>query len=180
MHQEHQKKVFITARTIVSPQETVAVRLLKLGEKTKFIYTGTVIGQLSEVKVVELSEEDMAEQSKKLRPDLVDMLKKTANHLTRKQKREAHTLLYEYTNLFAKSNSDLGCIDIVRHKIDTGTNRPVKIPPRRVPTHLTKEIDKHLDDMLERGVIEPSNSPWSAPVVLLKKKDGSYRFCIDY
>lgn len=180
MHQEHQKKVFITARTIVSPQETVAVRLLKLGEETKFIYTGTVIGQLSEVKVVELSEEDMAEQSKKLRPDLVDMLKKTANHLTRKQKREAHTLLYEYTNLFAKSNSDLGCIDIVRHKIDTETNRPVKIPPRRVPTHLTKEIDKHLDDMLERGVIEPSNSPWSAPVVLLKKKDGSYRFCIDY
>lgn len=88
--------------------------------------------------------------------------------------------MYEYTNLFAKSDSDLRRTDIVRHKIDTGTNPPVQIPPRRVPTHLTKEIDKHLDDMLERGVIEQSNSPWSAPVVLVKKKDGSYRFCIDY
>lgn len=108
------------------------------------------------------------------------MLKKTANHLTRKQKRDAHTLLYEYTNLFAKSDSDLGRTDIIRHKIDTGTTRPVKIPTRRVHTHLTKEIDKHLEDMLERGVIEPSNSPWPAPVVLVKKKDGKYRFCIDY
>lgn len=52
----------------------------------------------------------------------------TANHLTRKQKRDAHTLLYEYTNLFAKSDSDLGRTDIIRHKIDTGTTRPVKIP----------------------------------------------------
>lgn len=171
---------FVTARTIVSPQETFAVRLLNVGEETKIIYQGTVIGQLSEVKVVASSEEDMTEQSRKLRPDLVEMLKKTANHLKRKQKIEAHTLLYEYTNLFAKSDSDLRRTDIVRHKIDTGTNPPVQIPPRRVPTHLTKEIDKHLDDMLERGVIEQSNSPWSAPVVLIKKKDGSYRFCIDY
>lgn len=134
---------------------------------------GTVIGQLSEVKVVESSEEDMTDQSKKLRPDLVEMLKKTANYLKRKPKREAHTLLYDYTNLFTKSDSDLGRTGIVRHKIDTGTNRPVKIPPRRVLTHLTKDIDKHFDDMLERRAIEPSNSPWSAPVVLDKKKDGS-------
>lgn len=154
--------------------------ILNVGEEIKIIYPGTVIGQLSKVKVVESSEEDMTEQNKKLRPDLMEMLKKMANHLTRKQKREAHTLLYEYTNLFAKSDSDLGSTDIVRHKIDTGTNRPVKIPPSRVPTHLTKEIYKHLDDMLERGVIEPSNSPWPAPVVLVKKKDSSFRFCIDY
>lgn len=70
-------KGFITARTIVSPQETVTVRLLHVGEEDKIIYPGTLIGQLSEVKVVESSEEDMKGPSKKLRPDLVEMLKKT-------------------------------------------------------------------------------------------------------
>lgn len=51
-----------------------------------------------------------------------------------------------------------------------------------MPSHLTKEIDKHFDGMLERGVIDPYTCirPWSAPVVLVTKKDGSYRFCIDY
>lgn len=96
------KEGFVTARTIVSPQETVTVRLLNVGEETKIIYPGTVIGQLSEVKLVESFEKDMSGQSKKPRPDLLELLKKTDSHLTRKQKREAHSLLCEYTILFAK------------------------------------------------------------------------------
>lgn len=91
------KEGFVTARTIVFPQETVTVRLLNVGEETKIIY-----GQLSEVKLVESSEKDMSGQSKKPRPDLLELLKKTDSHLTRKQTREAHSLLCEYTILFAK------------------------------------------------------------------------------
>lgn len=49
-----------------------------------------------------------------------------------------------------------------------------------MPANLTKEIDKHFDDLLERRIIALSNRPWSASVVLIKKKDGSYLFCIDY
>lgn len=84
--------------------------------------------------MVESFEEDMTEQSKMLRPDLVKMLKKTANHLTRKQKREAHTLLYEYTYLFAKSDSDLGRTDIadtrlIRGQIDLLGYHPEEYPP---------------------------------------------------
>lgn len=144
-------------------QETVTVRLLNVGKETKIIYSGTVLRQLSEVKVVELSEVDMTGQNKKVRPDLVEMLKTASLAIWHESKR--YTLLDVYTNLSAKSDSDLGRTDIVTHKINTGTNRPVKIPSKRVIAHLTKKIDKHLDDVLERGVIEQFNKPWSAPVV---------------
>lgn len=82
------KEGFVTARTIVSPLETVTVRLLNVGEETNIIYPGTVIGQLSEVKLVESSEKDMSGQRKKQRPDLLELQKKTDSHLTREQKRE--------------------------------------------------------------------------------------------
>lgn len=66
------------------------------------------------------------------------------------------------------------------HKIDTGDARPIKLPPRRVSLHLQGEVQNQVGDMLEQGIIQPSRSPWAAPVVLVKKKDGNLRFCVDY
>ena len=53
-------------------------------------------------------------------------------------------------------------------------------PVRRVPPHRREEVRTLMEEMLERGVVEASTSPWASPVVLVKKKDGSTRFCIDY
>jgi hypothetical protein len=50
----------------------------------------------------------------------------------------------------------------------------------RIPAHLTNKVEKKIDDMLEKGVIQPSSSPWSSPIVLVRKKDGTHRFCVDY
>ena len=74
----------------------------------------------------------------------------------------------------------MGCTKLVPHRIDTGDTRPIKQALRRVPVHLQAEFDKHLQDMLERGVVNPSSSPWPAPVVLVRKKDRSIRYCADY
>ena len=74
----------------------------------------------------------------------------------------------------------LGRTNLIKHKINTGDHRPIRQHPRRVPLHLQEEAKGQVKKMLQEGVIEPSSSPWSAPVVLVRKKDGTYRYCIDY
>jgi hypothetical protein len=72
----------------------------------------------------------------------------------------------------------------VRHKIDTGDAQPIKGNPYRTPHALKLVVEEHIKDILQKKVIEPSISPWSSSIVLMKKRttDGSvkYRFCIDY
>ena len=60
-----------------------------------------------------------------------------------------------------------------------GTAPISKAPYRLAPAEL-KELKIQLEDLLEKGLIRPSHSPWGAPVLFVKKKDGSLRMCIDY
>ena len=62
----------------------------------------------------------------------------------------------------------------------TGDARSVRQYPRRIPYSARKEVARQLNKMQERSVIQPFKSPWSNPVVLVRKKDGSQRFCINY
>ena len=74
----------------------------------------------------------------------------------------------------------MGRTGITRHKINTQDAHPIKQPLRRAPVHLKDEIDKQIDEMLVRDVIQPSKSPWASSIVMVSKKDGSKCFCIDY
>jgi hypothetical protein len=89
-------------------------------------------------------------------------------------------LLEKHHALFATSSRDLGHTTLVEHDIDTGDCLPIRQPPRRPPIAQQPIIEQHLKEMLEAGVIEPAQSPWAAPVVLVQKKDGGVRFCVDY
>ena len=91
-----------------------------------------------------------------------------------------HDLLNKHADTFAKSSADLGFCSILQHDIDTGDHYPIKQPPRRPPLAARDEEDKILQEMLQTGVIEPSMSPWASPVCLVRKKDGNFRFCVDY
>ncbi|UYV74416.1 hypothetical protein LAZ67_11003491, partial [Cordylochernes scorpioides] len=68
----------------------------------------------------------------------------------------------------------------VKHKIDTSDSRPIKQRPYRVSPVERRAIQSEVDKMIKMGIVQPSESPWSSPVVLVKKKDGSWRFCVDY
>lgn len=73
----------------------------------------------------------------------------------------------------------LGCTTLVKHKIDTGTAEPIKQRYYPVSPAKQKLINEELDSMLAQGIVEPSKSAWSSPIVLLEKPDGSKRFVVD-
>lgn len=85
-----------------------------------------------------------------------------------------------YSDIFSKGCTDLGKTGLLEHEINTGDHPPIKQSPRRLPPFQRQAVDQHLDDMLEHDRITKTQSPWSSPIVLAKKNDGSYRLCIDY
>ncbi len=69
---------------------------------------------------------------------------------------------------------------MVKHTIETGAHPPIKMPLRRAPYRQQELVEEEVKKMLATGVVEPSESPWSSPIVLVRKKDGTLRFCVDY
>ncbi|BHF65296.1 hypothetical protein SprV_0200830600 [Sparganum proliferum] len=89
-------------------------------------------------------------------------------------------LIFQNSAAFAWDGEPLGRTNVLQHTIDTGSARPIRQPPRRVPVHFQKQLEQTIKDMLDKHVIRPSSSPWASPIVLVKKKDGSVRLCVDY
>ena len=89
-------------------------------------------------------------------------------------------LIEEYSDIFVLDATELGCTNLFTHSIDTGNSPPIRQPARCVPFALHSKMEQLVEDILDQGVIQHSSSPWASPVVLVKKKDGSHRFCVDY
>ena len=124
------------------------------------------------------SEQFLEENSRVLK--LLNALTISESNLTVDQLASLRDLVVEYSDVFALDMSELGLTDLVSHTINTGDNSPIRQPVRRTPFALRKKMDELVQNMMEQGVIQHSNSPWASPVVLVEKKDGSYRFCVDY
>ena len=100
--------------------------------------------------------------------------------LPKEQQFELAKTLVNYQDIFVGPDGKLGRTDIIKHDIHTTSEQPIKHAPRRMSPQQNEVISRETQKMLSAGVIQPSDSPWASPVVLVRKKDGSVRFCIDY
>ena len=100
-------------------------------------------------------------------------------NLSHSQKEHLQELLNRYSDVFASPGGPLGQTNMVKHPIKT-TGTPIRQPMRRLPVSLKDTVDSQIQEMLKNSVIQPSCSPWASPVVMVKKKDGTWRFCVDY
>ena len=114
-------------------------------------------------------------------PDhLTKMFDEGSKHLNFQQKGQLAEILSRFRDTFVRSSNELGLSKVGEHKIDTGSHEPVKERPRRIPLHRRKLVEEKIKEMLEVGVIQHSESPWSACPVLVTKPDGSVRWCVDW
>ena len=89
-------------------------------------------------------------------------------------------MLMEHHNIFSLELNEIGCTDTAEHVIELLDTEPFKERFRCIAPPLVEEVWEHIQEMLEGGTIHLSQSPWCNAVVLVHKKDGGLRFCIDF
>jgi len=175
----------MVARALVKFGDELPIRYANMTEDPVTLYPGTTIATISQVK--DVAGEVSGENNKPLPAPrigvpahLEDLFERTTHDMTIVQKKQVASLLNKYQGVFSTSDNDIGRTGIIKHQIPTGDATPIRQPMRRVPYHQQKEVDRQIQTMLENDVIQESTSPWSSGIVLVEKKDGTRRFCIDY
>ena len=111
---------------------------------------------------------------------MADLLQGATPELTGDLRKKTIELLCEFTDRFSTGETDLGRVDLCPHRIDIGDARPVSQALCRQPYAYREAIEKGVQDLLSADVITPSNSPWASNIVMVRKKDGTMRFCVDF
>ena len=97
--------------------------------------------------------------------------------LTSGEREELFALLHEFEDIFSPRP---GRTDLVTHHIHTGDAKPIRQRPYPIPHAYREGVAKELAEMEELGIISPSTSEWSSPIIIVSKPDGSLRLCVDY
>ena len=110
-----------------------------------------------------------------------DKLKLEDTDLTAEQFKVLQDLVNEFHDIAGEGITQLGRTSIVQHVVEVlpGVS-PIRSKAYNIPVGLRAEIKQQLDQMQEKGLITPSSGRWTSPVVLVRKKDGGWRFCVDY
>ena len=112
--------------------------------------------------------------------DIREQIGKLTSHVQNpNRRRRLENILWKYGKLFDLRVPSI-IKAIVQHAIETGNHPPVHTPPYRVSYKDEQMQRQEIEKLLKQGIIEESTSPWSSPIVLVRKKDGSVRFCIDF
>ena len=166
----------VVGRTLVDPSKWNVPVL-----ETVMVEPFSEVGMVAHISAIQSITEPQCRAScsdDSLPTHLQDLLDQTSRDLDGTQQRQLASVLLQYSDLFAVPGSTpTGHTDAVEHEIDTAHSIPIRCAPRRMSPQNIKKEEEYVADMLSGGQIEPSDSQWSAPVVLV---DGGTRLCVDY
>ena len=180
----------------VGPDNNLKIPVLNKADVSMDLLGGVPIGTVTVLTDFEEMEDTLAQENSSTQSPKISMVSPgnlttprqqrlesaltISPTLTSKQSAELMKCVVNHHDVFALDDGEVGEVIGVEHKIHTGDSAPIRQLPRRVPFAVRGEITRMVQEMLKDGVIQESASPWASPIVLVKKKDGTLRFCVDY
>ena len=177
-----------TSLNCPDPDGRVVVRCINPASQPLKVKAGTTIGVYTAVEGTDISTDSKQTRETAMRQEvdvpehlreLYDQAKRNCD--TIEQEEKLCGLLAQYQDVFSKGDGDMGHTSLVEHSIPvTEGTRPIRQPPHRLGPEKEAEAERQVQELLKKGLIEPASGAWSSPVVLVRKKDGTWRFCVDY
>ena len=150
------------------------IQVMNTNSQQTTLYKGTKVGTYTPVhSLMFVDTSPPADQTENAHMPDIDL------SLNPNETQQLQKLLHDYADLFVTAGGSLGCTGLVKHKIQTA-GPPIRQSMRRLPVALKATVNSQVETMLQQNVIQPSCSPWSSPVVMVKKKNGDWRFCVDF
>lgn len=167
---------------------TVYVPVVNVGTTEVLLYPRTSLGILGVAQVVslpagvtEVEPTLVTISSLAAVPSISDRIESLdLSALPDQEQTSVRSLLYKYQSVFSAHDGDLGCTNLISHDIPLLDDVPVRQRYRRIPPSEYEAVKAHINQLLESQVIRESSSPYASPIVLVRKKDGSLRMCVDY
>lgn len=175
---------FVLASTLVSVTDSgrIPVQICNYSNKDIQFRPKTMIGSATTAKINTSNFRTAEINTHTVSParDNNTLTKMEMGSLTPEQEQQVRNLVMKFDDIFSKSEDDIGFCNKIEHRIPTEDNIPVRIPHRRIPPNQWSEVREYLQNALKMGVIRESSSPYAAPVVIIPKKNGKLRMCVDF
>lgn len=185
--------VLISPAMVTVTNGTVCVPVVNVGEKDVILYPRRPIGMLTQAQIVSLPSgvstvaqelgstiATLSSQQVQVNPVREQMDTMDLSILSELDQGKVRSMLRHHESVFAASDQDLGCTSLVSHDIPLLDDVPIRQRYRRIPPSDYDDVRAHIRQLLDNQVIRESCSPYASPIVLVRKKDGSLRLCVDY
>ena len=174
-------KHILVARTLanVGPQQHMILHVANASPTLTTVYKGTKLGTfapISKVHPINVVQEGEPPMETGSTPPDIDL---AGTDLSPSEQQQLLNLQNSFSTVFTTANDPLGRTSVVKHNIHT-SGPPIRQPLRHLPQAMKLVWEQEVQKMLEQIVIQHSTSPWSLPVVMVRKKDEAWRFCVDY
>ena len=174
------KKVSV-GRTYVPAEIGIGCLLVtNFSSVPQWLNAGMTLASLEPAELISINPQSQEETTKSPAVGVADFKEKIGSELNDDESEKLLALLVNYADCFAKDNSTLGRCTFAEHSIDTADAAPIRQRPYNSAFKQREIIQKQVDQMIQDGVVEPTTGPWASPVVLARKPDNSWRFCVDF